>query len=272
MNALHPPELERPTLTYCLAGLQPRAELLTKSYMRLLGHLTLHKWVYQPVEAAAQVGLLLATPDAKNSFIANTGVTPVAVLVLGGTGENSHGHLSWPLSPGALEKELNLLGSLVELKTAQAHAAGGGPSLANTTKNRTIAVVAAGQQLHLKQWPPSRFLSGAGRLRLATLLTAKHMTLEELVGHARLPQQLCETFVKELLQAGLLVQSARSAALTKPAIRAISDRSDTSKTSDSGGTASAESQHAQWLRATNLPITPLSLLARIRLRLGIGSS
>ena len=66
MTATSQPEPERTTLTYCVAGLKPREELLVKSYIRLLDRTTLHQWLYQPPAGGVRVDLLIAAPGAKN--------------------------------------------------------------------------------------------------------------------------------------------------------------------------------------------------------------
>ena len=59
--------------------------------------------------------------------------------------------------------------------------------------------------MRLQKWPPPLLLAGTGRMRLATLLTGKAMSLGELVTRSALPLQVCKAFVDELQIAQLLL-------------------------------------------------------------------
>ena len=196
---------ERTALSYSIEGMAPREELLFKAFLRLLDHLTHQKWCYQTPDSTAPIDLLVAAPGGREVFAGRVGRLPPTVLALNGGGDNRPGQLSWPLRPDTLEKELNRLGGLVLTLRSPVQAS---PSealftgLAPTTHGRPGVPT---DQLRLQRWPPSHLLAGPGRMRLATLLTSKAMTLDELVHRSALPRSTCKNFVNELHKAKLLV-------------------------------------------------------------------
>ena len=242
---------ERLTLTFCVEGLSAREELLFKSFVRLLDHLTHQHWSYQPPAAHQRIDLLVVADGVQPTYSKVPNSQPQPVLRLGSVAADGHGYLSWPLRPSALENELNRLG---ELTTSQwrvlsdqvlfSGAATGTPlSTADTTKDL----------MRLQKWPPSRLLAGAGRMRLATLLTGKAMSLGELVTRSGLPLQVCKAFVDELQSAQLLLsvgitltQSAAQTPVLKP-------------------------EKALQPKTTFPKVVQPGLLDRIRMRLGIKS-
>lgn len=193
--------LERSTLTFCVEGLGAREELLFKSFVRLLDHLTHQQWSYQPAAANQRIDLLVVADGVEPTQCQNASQEPQPVLRLGSSGANGHGYLSWPLKPGALESELNRLGGLSlrqhgapDAQALFTGAATGGQTVINVFKD----------SMRLVQWPPARLLAGIGRMRLATLLTGKAMKLDELVSRSALPLDLCQAFVLDLQRANLL--------------------------------------------------------------------
>ena len=192
--------IERSNLTFCVEGLQAREELLFKAFVRLLDHLTHQQWTYHPAAANARVDLLVVADGVNPTYSQNPGRSPQPVLRLGSAGVDGHGILSWPLKADALEKELNRLGghALRErgVKNLPAMSTGAIASAAAPDTNRDL--------MRLQQWPPTKFLSGPGRMRLATLLTGRAMSLDELVYRSALPLPLCKVFVDDLQGARLL--------------------------------------------------------------------
>jgi hypothetical protein len=239
MDSYRSTVIERPTLTYCVEGLSAREELLFKAFVRLLGHQTHQQWSYQPPAPHLQIDLLVVADGVQPTCSQTANQSSQPILRVGPSTANGHGYLSWPLRPDALENELNRLGGMVLRQRGAPHtqalftgAAVGSPMVADTSKNL----------MRLQQWPPSRLLSGVGRMRLATLLTGKAMRLDELVYRSALPLDVCQAFVNDLQQAGLLLSP--------------------------GSTPFA-------LAVKNSPLpkpAPLGLLERIRLRLGIKSN
>ena len=225
--------LERSTLTFCIAGLHARDELLFKAFVRLLDHLTHQHWRYQAPAEALQIELLVT---AEGMLAEYSAIQTNQCLQLGATGLLRPGFLHWPLKPDELEKELNRVG-------AQCLAARAKPSAAMWPINTAVGAATHESMrttaIRLRQWPPADLLTGTGRMRLATLLTGKAITLDELAGRANLPLALCEAFVAQLHQAKLLI------------------------------VYSTRENPAQSLAALVPKPLPTGLLARIRLSLGI---
>ena len=195
--------IERSTLTFCVEGLPAREELLFKAFVRLLDHLTHQHWSYLPPAAHQRIDLLVVADGVEPTYSKVPNSQPQPVLRLGSEAADGHGYLSWPLKPNALENELNRLGVLTTSQRGVLHsqvlfsgAATGTPlATGDTTKDL----------MRLQKWPPSRLLSGTGRMRLATLLTGKAMSLGELVTRSSLPLPVCKAFVDELQSAQLLL-------------------------------------------------------------------
>ena len=258
--------LERAVLTFCVEGLQPREELLVKSLIRLLDHLTHQQWRYQPPDGRAHIHLLLAAPGTSEAFAARNGKLPAALLELGHSGENGHGHghLPWPLRPDALERELNRLGGLATTQRAditQANSAqvSSAQLLTSTATSQTQPLEAPAGAMRLQQWPSTHLLSGTGRMRLATLLTGQPMDVDELVRRSKLERHICQTFVNDLQRAGLLHYPAP----VQPALIVGSPTTQPSPASPSG------SQEVRNAIAAKPSLASAGLLNRIRMRLGI---
>ncbi|TAG36188.1 MAG: hypothetical protein EAZ34_01780 [Polaromonas sp.] len=242
-----------------MEGLQPREELLVKSFIRLLDHLTHQQWRYQPPDGKTHIHLLLAAPGTSEAFAARYGKLPAALLELG------HGHLSWPLRPDVLERELNRLGSLATTQRADTTQAD--TTQANSAQLLTGMLLSQTQPLQtptgamrLKQWPSSHLLSGPGRMRLATLLTGQPMDVDELVRRSKLERRICQTFVNDLQHAGLL----HYATSVQPAPTIGSQATQPLPAS------SSMPQEVRTAIAAKPALASAGLLNRIRIRLGIG--
>ena len=198
--------LERPTLTFGVEGLGAREELLFKSFVRLLDHLTHQRWSYQPAAADQRIDLLVVADGVQPTQCQDANQPPQPVLRLGSTGTNGHGHLSWPLKPGALESELNRLGgqSLTQRGALHVRVLLTGAA----TGEQTVTDISE-DPMRLLKWPPAKLLAGIGRMRLATLLTGKAMKLDELVRRSALPMDLCRAFVLDLQRANLLISPSQ---------------------------------------------------------------
>lgn len=191
--------LERSTLTFCAASLHPRDELLFKAFVRLLDHLTHHHWRYQAPADGVTIDLLVI---ADGTLAEYRGPKAAQCLQLGANGSLQPGFLHWPLKSDALEKELNRVGGQILAGHTR-------PSPTTWSAGRDFGAVAhVGTQatsMRLRQWPPADLLTGAGRMRLATLLTGKAITLHELAERSKLPLAQCGAFVGDLQRAKLLV-------------------------------------------------------------------
>ena len=195
--------LERLTLTFCVEGLSAREELLFKAFVRLLGHLTHQHWSYQPPAAHLRIDLLVVADGVEPTYSRVPNIQPQPVLRLGYAAADGHGYLSWPLRSSALENELNRLGALtlshrgvLRSQILFSGVATGTPLASGDATNNLM---------RLQKWPPSSLLAGSGRMRLATLLASKAMSLGELVTRSGLPLQVCKAFVDELQRAQLLL-------------------------------------------------------------------
>ncbi len=212
--------LERSTLTFSVEGMPAREELLFKSFVRLLDHLTHQQWSYQPAAAAQRIDLLVVADGVQPTQYQGEGQPPQPVLRLGSSGGNGHGYLSWPLKPGALESELNRLGGLSITQRGAQHVQALFTGAA--TGERTVIDTSI-DSMRLSQWPPAHLLAGVGRMRLATLLTGKAMKLDELHRRSALPVDVCQAFVLDLQRANLLMSRSPAAqpAYSQPAIKKV---------------------------------------------------
>lgn len=200
--------LERSTLTFCVEGLPAREELLFKSFVRLLDHLTHQQWSYQPADASQRIDLLVVADGVQPTQYKSSSQPDQPVLRLGSTGGDGHGYLSWPLKPGALEFELNRLGGLSIKQRGAPHVQA---LFTGAAVGHQVVVDTSKDLMRLVQWPPARLLAGVGRMRLATLLTGKAMKLDELVRRSALPVDVCQAFVLDLQSANLLTSPSPAA-------------------------------------------------------------
>lgn len=252
MNSSSSTVVERPTLTFCVEGLPAREELLFKAFVRLLDHLTHQRWSYEPPAAHQRIDLLVVADGVEPTYSKVLNTQPQSVLRLGFAAADGHGYLSWPLRPNALENELNRLGALTTSQRGVlsnqvlfSGAATGTPlATGDTTKDL----------MRLQKWPPSRLLAGTGRMRLATLLTGKAMSLGELVTRSALPLQMCKAFVDELQSAQLLLSVGIMATQTATQTPVL------------------KTEPALQPKTTLPKVVQPGLLDRIRMRLGIKSS
>jgi hypothetical protein len=197
---------ERSTLTFCVQGLKTHEERMFKAYLRLIDSRTRQKWKGQALEVKPPADLLVLA----NGLEPNTspGQALLPALRIGTSVDGAHSVLSWPLDSHDLEREMNRLGGhiIAQREASLKTALFAGPN--------TVAPLpddAKLRQMRLRQWPPSRLLTGSGRMHLATLLTGKAMNLNELAYRSALPLPLCEVFFNELLQANLMVEASAPA-------------------------------------------------------------
>ena len=239
--------IERSTLTFCVEGLSAREELLFKAFVRLLDHLTHQHWSYQPPAAHQRIDLLVVADGAEPTYSKIPNIQLQPVLRLGSAAADGHGYLTWPLRSNALENELNRLGALTTSQRGELH---GQVLFSGAATNTPLATGDTTKDLmRLQKWPPSRLLSGTGRMRLATLLTGKAMSLGELVTRSALPLQVCKAFVDELQSAQLLLSVGITATQT-PVLKP---------------------EPALQPKTTLPKVVQPGLLDRIRMRLGIKS-
>lgn len=200
MDSYRSTVLDRATLTFGVDGLSARDEMLFKTFVRMLDHLTHQQWRYQAATPNQSVDLLVLAEGSKPAAYPSP---QPQVLWLSKEGTRLTGFLPWPLRPEPLEAELNRLGGLAIERLGRNR----GPALftgaaTGTPIPRGVPI----KLMRLQQWPPAKLLTGSGRMRLATLLTGKAMCLDELVYRSALPVPQCEAFVKDLQRAGLLME------------------------------------------------------------------
>lgn len=241
--------LNRATTSFCVLGMPPREEMLLKSFVRLLDHIVHHQWLYYSAADAPRAEVVVVLHGHVPELTPPAGRPPQFVLTLGTEVSTAPFFLHWPLHPNELTDELNRLGELVAAqRLRQAQAA------EKKAAEAQISVTAAGAPgLRLQQWPPPILLTKPGRMRLATLLSSRAMDLAELERRSALPAAVCKAFVEDMQRAGLLVaQVGVGAEAATPPLK--------TETPANLPTAPAQAVHA---------VAPASLLARIRLRLGL---
>ena len=201
---------ERTRLTFSLEGFSPREEVLFKSLVRLLDHITIHKWIYQPASPDYRIDLLVVADGHRPTFFRGGQSAAQPVLSVG-NGSDRDMFFSWPLQPHKLSDTLNRVGGRAVDHQVKSSAAPFMPDQAAAEGDAT-------QLFRLKQWPPSNYLVGTGRMRMATLLLGREMSLSELQHRSALPLAACRAFTTELQKTDLLVVTWREAAL-QPARR-----------------------------------------------------
>ena len=197
---------QRSSFTFSVEGLAAREELLFKGYVRLLDHMTEHHWQYLEPSAMRRVDLLVTSEHVQPTrFLQNTG-SPQDLLQLGANNINSSASfLTWPLQPNALEQQLNRLGRAIRAGTANAQSEGQPTTVPAALQAETTPAQPSVRHYRLRQWPRPMLLAEPGRMRLATLLTGKAMSLEEVIFRSALPQSVCERFIADMQTAGLII-------------------------------------------------------------------
>ncbi len=196
-------DFERTKLSFSLEGMSSREEVLFKSFVRLLDHVTNQKWIYRPATADFRVDLLVVAEWYPPTLYKH--YHPVAQPVLSvGAGSERAMHLTWPIQHNKLAAELNRVGG----QAVQHQASSSSASF--MAANKALESDGDGEQLfRLKQWPPSKFLVGTGRMRLATLLSGRALSLNELQRRSALPLAICRAFTTDLQNAELLINTAQ---------------------------------------------------------------
>lgn len=208
------------TLTFSVTGLSDKDQTLFKSFVRLLNHRTQQRWLFQ--ESGGD--LLVAS---ESSVPADT-ARPVLVL---GTGAPSGRHfVSLPIHADDLEPQLNHIGGLL-LKARQ-------PQVA------AVADYSMTDRVRLIRWPSTSLLTSRDRIRLATLMTGRPMSLHDVQVRSGLDRAECLAFMSELDAAGMLIH----------------DRYEDTRP-----------QELESAAAGSAAKVATGLLARIRNRLGLGS-
>jgi hypothetical protein len=225
-----------PTQTTCFAfsleGIEPREELLFKSFIRLLRHRMDHCWLYKPQSSRKQVDLRVVS----DKLLAVKAAVPT--LTLSAISSTQPGVLCLPLRATEVETELNRLGAVI---AAARNLAGSPDRKPNSAQDQGQAQAEGAKTFRLRRWPTATLVDSPHRVRMATLLTHQPLQLVELARRSGQPLAVCTAFVQDLLLAGLVIESV---AATKPPATARAPKPPPS-------------------------IVPRGLLARIRSRLGL---
>jgi hypothetical protein len=225
--------VERKALKFSTEGLPAREELVFKSLVRLLAGRTQHVWRYSPQAAELHV---LAEGLSNTSAPANP-KSHQQVLILGEVSQSIRpGYLCIPIRAIELEDELNRIGKLLASATPVES-----PQLVALRTSKTPSYDVP---VRLLRWPPAHLIAAPGRIRLATLLTGKAMTLTALHQKSGQDMAVCRQFLSAMHAAMLLIYSENTDVVA-PTLRA---------------------SLPQLKRAY---VAPVGLLARIRARLGV---
>lgn len=235
MTRVNAPAESRATLSFSLHSLPAREELIFKSIVRLLSHKTHQLWLYCPYYGDVRADLLVVAEGSVPRTSTSHHGALQRVLTLGASGRSRDFYLRLPLRADELEAELNRLGGLIQVPVA---ASSQTAALAQP-KELDIA-------FRLLRWPPVALLATRERMRLATLMTGRAVTVSSLQKLSGASFQTCSEFVDELRRAGLMQDLTSQPALEQEVVTPT-----VSKPVPAG--AGGQS----------------SLLARIRQRLGI---
>lgn len=217
-------EARRANLSLRVEGVAPHDELLFKSLVRLLSYRTQHNWTF----STGAADLRILGEDLLKSEDTNA---PANVLWVGHSEQQDRSpFLHLPIHANELELLLNRLGSNILQNQATAPKAWP-PSIRRD------------EMFTLNRWPPAAMLDTPARLKLATLMTGRPLSMDTLALRSGATLNDCEMFCQALDRAGMLQRHDINA-------QAPSDR--------------------QINQDQALKVKPdLSLLARIRRRLGI---
>ncbi len=193
MTGLNTLTENRATFSFSLHSLPAREELIFKSVVRLLSHKTHQLWLYYPYYGTVRADLLVVAEGSIPRTSASHHGALQHVLTLGASGRSRDFYLRLPLRADELEAELNRLGGLIQ---------------ASITTSNQPAAPAQPQELdvafRLLRWPPAALLVTRERMRLATLMTGRAVTVISLQKLSGANLQTCSEFVDELRRAGLM--------------------------------------------------------------------
>lgn len=185
--------LDKSERRYGVEGLNDREVLVLKSMIRLLDHGTNHSWKYAP----STTELMVVTD--KLSAADKSAMQAQQVLTLGVRSFSLQGFLCMPVNARELEAELNRLGTLIVpvRRTVQLHS-----ETAHTAPDKYLET----EPMRVLRWPPPALIKRPGRLRLATLMTGKQMSIHSLQRSSGESLAACNAFFDELQRADLLTQ------------------------------------------------------------------
>ncbi len=176
----------RAQLRFGIIGLPAREEMLFKSFVRLLDNRSLHQWHYLPQMADLWVVAPGIEPPSQGSISSERR----QVLTVGGCGDNASASLNLPLVPLNIEAALNQLGSKI--------------LSSRVVRDKPATSQRYPESYRLTRWPRVNMLGTKERMRMATLLLGKPLTIGQLADYSSLPVSVCEGFVQDLKTTGLV--------------------------------------------------------------------
>jgi hypothetical protein len=176
----------RAQLRFGILGLPAREEMLFKSFVRLLDNRSLHQWHYLPQMA----DLWVVAPGIQPPSQGAISIDRRQVLTVSDTGNNASSGLRLPLDPLNIEAALNQLGS----KILSSRVVSDKPATAQRYP----------ESYRLARWPRVNMLDTKERMRMATLLLGKPLTIDQLADYSCFPVSVCEGFVQDLKTTGLV--------------------------------------------------------------------
>jgi hypothetical protein len=244
--SMNPPvSVQKPSsaaIAYAIAGMSARDELVLKSTLRLLSIRVPQPWVY-------------ASSDATVLFLGrhNPGLDPAmaaassarTVVYVGSSAPGQH-QLDLPLNPFQVEALLKLLaGQAQGALPSEPAIAPASPAARGATDLEANTVVS------LTRWPSSRVhQQDPARMRLATLLLGRTVTLEQLRAVSALPWEKVLGFARDAQAFGVLkIEAAANVSAEASAI------------------STARAAQPSSPMSTKTPFVP-GLLSAIRNRLG----
>jgi hypothetical protein len=171
-------------LTLRIEGVAPHDELLFKSLVRLLSYRTRHNWAF----GTGSVDLRIIGEESLEA--AAEGRKAENILWVGHLPADRSPFLQLPLHANELERLLNTLGSKV----------------LNRQSNLSKALPAAllhDEMVTLQRWPPSSLLGTPARMKLATLMTGRSISIATLALKSGTTLDECSQFCSELDRAGM---------------------------------------------------------------------
>jgi hypothetical protein len=251
----------RVQLRFGTEGLPVREELLLKSLIRILDYRTVQQWVYSP--EAADLWLLAEGCQAPHASI--TGGKPFKVVTVSANADRAQGVLARPVRSDQLEEELNRVGSAIAgakkaaassapaplqpqpSPRAQAAVAKPASQVRVEPAFATSATMSAIESYQLIRWPNIHLLGNGQRIRLATIMLGRPLTMAEIMERSQLTQAYCLDFLAVLKAEGLIVTALTALPMLQ-----------TAGNPNSAGSSAAATEK-------------LSLFARIRNRLNLKS-
>lgn len=202
----------RSRLRFSVEGLSARDEILFKSLVRLLSHRTHQQWSWctdQPhVRVTGDVGYVGDDLLPQHSAQATQAFQPL-VLLVGHSRKQHEFFLHQPMHANELELLLNQIGSkaasLVSMADEPRRILPAAPSAPAAVFSNTPFDDNEGFILH--RWPPAAMLGSPARIKLATVMRGRTMTLDALQKRSGISQQECSEFVELLRRAELLART-----------------------------------------------------------------